>query len=188
VHIATLRLLERLTPPERAVYVLREAFEVPYHQIAEIVGVTEDNARQLLHRARRHLGQQTRPTSRAEQHAAVVGRFVDAVTRGDLDLLTELLAADVVAYTDGGGKVRAAPRPVVGRTDVVRFLAGIMRRFPIEDATTVEANGLPAVRLRLGGQLPFVALEVRDGAIVSVFTVMNPDKLRYIDRQAASRN
>jgi RNA polymerase sigma-70 factor (ECF subfamily) len=188
VHIATLRLLERLTPPERAVYVLREGFDVPYDQIADVVGVTEDNARQLLHRARRHLEEKRRGTASAEEHAVVVRRFVDAITRADLDLLTELLAADVVAYSDGGGKVRAAPRPVVGRTNVVRFLAGIMRRFPIEEAITIEANAQPAVRLALGGRLPFVALEVCDGAIVNIFTVINPDKLRYIDRQVASRN
>lgn len=188
LHLATLALLERLTPPERAVYVLRELFDLPYDQVAEVVGVGQDNARQLLHRARRHLGQEARGAADPDEHAEVVARFVDAVTRGDVDLLTGLLAADVVAYTDGGGKVRAAQVPVTGRATVARFLASIMRRFPIEEVAPVEANGLPAMRLSIDGRWPLVALEVRDGAVAAIFTVANPDKLRYLDRQLTDRS
>jgi RNA polymerase sigma-70 factor (ECF subfamily) len=188
VHLATLRLLERLTPPERAVYVLREAFDAPFAQIADVVGVSEDNARQLLHRARRRVGEEARFEASPEEHAAIVARFVQAVTSGDLEALSELLAEDVVAYADGGGKVPAARQPVVGRDNVVRLLVSITRRIPIEEATPVEANALPALRVSMGGQLPLVALDVHRGEIVNIYAVMNPDKLRYLDRQAARRN
>ena len=183
LHFATLRLLERLAPPERAVYVLREAFDLPFSQIADVVNVTEANARQLLHRARQRMGGDARFEADRNEHMALLDSFLRAVTVGDLDALTDLLADDVVAYTDGGGKVRAAPVPIVGRDNVARFLGAILRRFPITAHTIVEANGLPAARLLIDDRRPFVAIEVRHGEITGIDTVMNPDKLRYIDHQ-----
>ena len=130
LSLATLRLMEQLTPPERAVFVLREAFDIPYAQIAEILELGEGNARQLLHRAQAKLAEGRRRTAAdAAEHEALLERFLGAVSSGELEELEDLLAADVVAYSDGGGKVHAARRPLVGRDRVMRFIAGLIRHF-----------------------------------------------------------
>jgi RNA polymerase sigma-70 factor, ECF subfamily len=185
LSLATLRLMEELTPPERAVFVLREAFDVPYAQIAEILDVSEANARQLLHRAQAHLGEHRRRTEADDiRHGELLERLVSATAEGDLAELEEVLAADVVAYNDGGGRARAARVPVVGRDKIVRFLSNLLRRFgPTPYARILQVNGEPAAQLSLGGQDSLVALDVRDGRIVSIFTVLNPDKLSYLYRQ-----
>lgn len=189
LSVATLRLMEALTPPERAVFVLREAFDIPYSQIAEILDVSAGNARQLLHRAQAKLAE-GRGRERAEpdprQHAALLERLVRAAGSGELGALEDLLAADVVAYSDGGGKARAARRPIVGRDKVIRFLASLRRRFgPFPYVRILEVNGEPAAQLSLGGQDSLVMLETRDGRVQSIFTVLNPDKLARLP-QAAS--
>jgi RNA polymerase sigma-70 factor (ECF subfamily) len=186
IRFAALHLLESLTPHERGVFVLREALDMPYDQIATILELTVANARQLMHRARQKMAT-AKQSVNADEHAIVVARFVDVVTSGDIQGLTELLAADVAAYSDGGGEIRAAPRPVVGRARVARFFGTILRRFPVDAATTVQANDLPALLLPMRGREAFVALDVRDGSIGTIFTVMNPTKLRYLDRQVVDR-
>jgi RNA polymerase sigma-70 factor (ECF subfamily) len=185
LSLATLRLMEELTPPERAVFVLREAFDVPYGQIAEILDVSEANARQLLHRAQTHLGEhQRRAEADQSRHAELLERLLWAAGEGELSDLEELLAEDVVSYNDGGGKARAALVPVVGRTKIMAFLRGLRRRFgPTSYARVIEVNGQPAAQLSLGDQDAVVTLEVRDGKIVSILTVLNPDKLSYLYRQ-----
>ena len=110
-------------------------------------------------------------------HAALLTRFLDAATDGDLDALTTLLSDDVVAWNDGGGKVRAALRPVSGRRNVLAFMAGLMSRYGIDAARVVEANGEPALWLSVAGQEQFVALDIRAGQIHGIFAVLNPDKL-----------
>jgi RNA polymerase sigma-70 factor (ECF subfamily) len=185
LSLATLRLMEELTPPERAVFVLREAFDVPYGQIAEILDVSEANARQLLHRAQAHLGERDRRTEADQsRHAELLERLLWAAGEGELSDLEELLAEDVVSYNDGGGKTRAAPVPVVGRMKIMAFLRGLRRRFgPTSYSRVIEVNGQPAVQFSLGDQDAVAALEVRDGKIVSILTVLNPDKLSYLYRQ-----
>jgi RNA polymerase sigma-70 factor, ECF subfamily len=185
LSLATLRLMEQLTPPERAVFVLREAFDVPYAQIAEILDVSESNARQLLHRAQTRLGERHRRTEADQAQAAeLLERLLWAAGEGELKDLEELLAADVVSYNDGGGKVRAAPYPVVGRTKILAFIRGLLRRFgPSPYVRLIEVNGEPAAMFSVGGQDSVVTVEVRDGKIVSIFTVLNPDKLSYLYRQ-----
>ncbi|HEY2258104.1 MAG TPA: RNA polymerase sigma factor SigJ [Solirubrobacteraceae bacterium] len=185
LSLATLRLMEQLTPPERAVFVLREAFDVPYSQIAEILDVSEANARQLLHRAQTRLGERHRRTEADEsRHAELLERLLWAADEGKLAELEEMLAADVVSYNDGGGRARAALVPVVGRTKIMAFLGGLRRRFgPTSSVRMLEVNGQPAAQFSLGGQDALVQLEVRDGKIVSIFTVLNPDKLSYLYRQ-----
>jgi RNA polymerase sigma-70 factor (ECF subfamily) len=185
LSLATLRLMEELTPPERGVFVLREAFDVPYTQIAEILEVSEANARQLLHRAQAHLGERRRRTEADEaRHAELLERLMSATADGDLAELEELLAADVVSYNDGGGKARAARVPVVGREKIIRFLSNLRRRFGATPYVRIlQVNGEPAAQLSLGGQDSLVALEVRDGKIVAMLTVLNPDKLSYLYRQ-----
>jgi RNA polymerase sigma-70 factor, ECF subfamily len=185
LSLATLRLMEELTPPERAVFVLREAFDVPYTQIAEILDVSEANARQLLHRAQAHLDRHHRRTEADEaRHAQLLERLMSATADGDLAELEELLAADVISYNDGGGRARAARVPVMGREKIIRFLSNLRRRFgPTPYVRILQVNGEPAAQLSLGGQDSLVALEVHDGKIVSMLTVLNPDKLSYLYRQ-----
>ena len=188
VSLATLHLLERLTPPERAVFVLREVFDVPYEQVAAVLDVTEPGARQLLRRARQRIGGDARrsPPDAAE-HERLFERFLRAFATGDLDELRDVLAADAVAYSDGGGKVRAVRRPVVGADAIVRFAADLHRRFAVGDVRRVEANGQPAAVLRVGDLRQVLAVDVRDGRIRAVYGIANPDKVRYaLDQLARS--
>jgi RNA polymerase sigma-70 factor (ECF subfamily) len=182
VSIATLTLMEKLSPAERAVFVLREAFDVPYAELAQMFGVSETACRQLYSRAGRRLrsdGSRFRPTDHA--HAELLTSFMAAAQEGDIDALRSLLAADVIAWNDGGGKARAALRPIRGRDKVLAFVAGLVSRYPIGEVRIVHANGRPAARLTVNGQPQLVAVTVRDGAIAELFAVLNPDKLGRAD-------
>jgi RNA polymerase sigma-70 factor (ECF subfamily) len=191
LSLATLHLLERLTPPERAVFILREAFDVPYDQLAEILDVTPDGARQLLHRARNRLGDDRRADRRdavrfppdPEEHQRLLDRLLRAMGSGDLHGLEDLLAAEAISYSDGGGKGRASRRPIVGAQHIVKFLTGLARRFGMGEPQIVEANGLPAALLTIGRQRELLAIDVREGKIQAIYNVINPDKLSYIDGQ-----
>ncbi|GAA1861636.1 RNA polymerase sigma factor SigJ [Asanoa iriomotensis] len=176
---ATLHLMERLSPPERAVFVLREAFDLPYDEIARILGSPPGTCRQQHRRAARRLadGRDARFAPSATAHRALLGRFLAAARSGDLAALTDLLSEDVVAYNDGGGKVRAALRPVTGRPDVLAFVAGLLSRYPMEQATLVEANGGAAIWSVIGGQRQLVAFDIRADRIHAIYGVLNPDKL-----------
>ncbi|MFL6076071.1 MAG: RNA polymerase sigma factor SigJ [Mycobacteriales bacterium] len=185
LSLATLRMMERLTPPERAVFVLREAFGLPYDQIAGTLDLDAAHARQLYRRARERVtAGRTRFHPDSAEHARLFERFLDAAGQGDLDALRDVLAADVVAYNDGGGQVRAALRPVAGLEAVLRFAAGLVRRYPIgEGVRRVEANGLPAALLDMGGLRQLVAVDVRDGRVAEIYGILNPGKLSYLERQ-----
>ncbi|NJP94445.1 RNA polymerase sigma-70 factor [Nonomuraea sp. FMUSA5-5] len=181
VSYATLHMMERLSPPERAVFVLREAFELPYDEIAGIVGASVANARQLHHRASVRLAEgrdRFRPSS--EEHAELLAKFMRAAGGGDLAALTELLHEDVVSYNDGGGKVRAALRPVIGRDKVVAFLRGLVARYDFRGVRMLEVNGLPAAMTEVGGHRQLVMLDIRDGRISAIYGVLNPDKLAHV--------
>ncbi len=176
---ATLHLMERLSPPERAVFVLREAFDLPYEEIAEIVGASLANCRQMHHRASVRLAEgrdRFRPS--AEDHSKLLLRFLDAAQGGDLTALTSMLSDDVVAWNDGGGKVRAALNPIMGRDKVVAFVAALTRRYSFEDARVVDANGAPALWIVIEGRPQVATLDVRDGLVHGIYAVLNPDKLR----------
>lgn len=178
---ATLHLMERLSPPERAVFVLREAFDLPYDDIAEIVGSPAANCRQLHRRAAQRLADgrdRFRPS--ASEHSELLARFLEAARSGDLATLTELFSEDVVAYNDGGGKVRAALRPIVGRDDVLAFVAGLMSRYPIEEVRLTDANGAPAVWTVIGDQEQLVTLDIHGGRIHAIYGILNPDKLTHV--------
>ena len=180
VSYATLHLMERLSPPERAVFVLREAFALPYDDVAEIVGSSAAACRQTYHRARQRLGEgreRFRPSG--EEHSRLLGRFLDAAGTGDLDALAELFSEDVTVWTDGGGNTRAARRPVHGRDKAIAFLLGLASRYAVDDVRLIEVNGQPAVWLTIGGQGEVVTIGVRDGRIGDVFVVLNPDKLAH---------
>jgi RNA polymerase sigma-70 factor, ECF subfamily len=186
ISLATLHVLERLTPPERAVFVLREAFDVPYARVAELLDVTPEGARQLLRRARARVGDgRVRFASDAQAHRRLLDSFLHVLTSGELDGLSDLLATDAIAYSDGGGKANAAVRPVAGSGRIESFLATLLRRVTVEDVRIVEANGLPAALLRIGGQDELLTIDVQEGRIQRVYGILNPDKLRYAFAQLA---
>jgi RNA polymerase sigma-70 factor, ECF subfamily len=182
VSYATLHLMERLSPPERAVVVLREAFAMPYERIGEILGASAAACRQMQHRAQVRLAAERTPGDppSSAEHRRLLERFLEAARTGDLDGLTGMLSADVIAYNDGGGKVRSAPRPVRGRVHVAAFVAGLVRKYPIGPVAFVEVNGQVGLEITLGADRSVVTLDARDGVITAVYTQRNPDKLAYV--------
>jgi RNA polymerase sigma-70 factor (TIGR02957 family) len=189
VTFAVLVLLERLTPAERAVFVLREAFAYSHREIAETVGLSESNCRQLHRRARQGVDR-ARPRFQADrrQQFRLVERFLAAARDGDLAGLQELLAADVTSWADGGGKTTAARRPVRGRDRVARYLIGGTGKFAAAiDVAFAEVNCTPAILGRASGTVVGVLVpEFADGRISNLRIVTNPDKLAFVARQAAS--
>ncbi|MEU8118278.1 RNA polymerase sigma-70 factor [Spirillospora sp. NPDC049024] len=184
---ATLHMMERLSPPERAVFVLREAFDLPYDQVAEILGSPAATCRQWHHRAVAYLARDSeRFTAEPSDHAELLTRFLAAARDGDLAALTELLAEDAIAYNDGGGKVRAALRPITGRDDVLAFVTGLLSRYPLQEVHLTQANGEPAIWTVIGGQRQLATFDVRAGRIHAIFGVLNPDKLTRIRTTACS--
>ena len=180
LSFAVLVLLERLSPVERAVFVLREAFDYGYDEIAGIVGKSEANCRQLASRARRHVGERQ---PRFEASRELVRRFVAALQAGETEPLVELLAADVAFYGDGGGKATAVGAPVIGAEAVIRMLQGFQRvgaRRGIR-LTLAEVNGEPGLAGYDGDRLMAVwAFECSDGAVQAIRGVVNPDKLEHL--------
>src|SRR5438552_1541769 len=164
LSFAFLVLLESLSPLERAVFLLREVFDYDYAEIAQITGRNEEACRQLFSRAKRHLSQhRPRFPASPEAHANMVGRFMQACMAGDIDGLTSLLAEDVTAWMDGGGKVAVSARqPVQGRDKVAQGIIRHLSRVPEGmTAEVIEANGLPALLMRLHGQIAsLLTLEV----------------------------
>ncbi len=184
LSVAVLVLLESLTPVERAVFVLREAFDYGYDEIAEIVGKSEDNCRQLATRARRHVEERRRRFEPSrEQRDELVRRFVAAIQEGETEPLVELLAEDVAFHGDGGGKATAVGRPVVGAEAVIRMLAGFMRVAARRGATVelFDFNGETGLAGYEDGRLVAVwAFDVSGGAVQAIHGVVNPDKLRHL--------
>jgi RNA polymerase sigma-70 factor (ECF subfamily) len=181
LSLAALRLMERLTPPERAVYVLRETFELPYREIADTLGLTEVNARQLHRRAAEHVGEdRERFAVDTEGHRALVERFLDAAVSGERAALEAMLADEITLWSDGGGKVRAALNPVVGAEKVARFLAGVAERSPDAQWRIIEVNGGPAALVRLGSHWSLMSWESEQGRLVGIQLLSNPDKLRAL--------
>ncbi|GAA3595511.1 RNA polymerase sigma-70 factor [Nonomuraea rosea] len=176
---AVLLLLERLSPTERAAYVLREAFDYPYRQIADIIQVSEVAVRQLVSRARKHLVSERRaPVTPAEQRRLLTA-FVAAARAGDLAALEGILAADAVSYSDGGGAVRASRFPVVGASRVARYVRAFADRFWAGvEVEWGSVNGQAAALLRRDGEV-FTVLTVNasDQGIDQVLWMMNPAKI-----------
>ncbi|MFE2866490.1 RNA polymerase sigma-70 factor [Embleya sp. NPDC059259] len=189
VSLALLTLLEELTPAERAVFVLREAFGYSHREIAEILDVREEHSRQLHRRARLRVGEpRGRYAVDAAQRARIVERFFAATIAGDVAGLERLLAEDVVSWADGGGNMTAARRAIVGREKVLRYLFGLGARLeggPIGSAPA-EINGESAMLIHLGDTLAAVVVpEITDGLITCVRLILNPDKLAFVARQGA---
>jgi RNA polymerase sigma-70 factor (ECF subfamily) len=181
VSYATVHLMERLSPPERAVFVLREAFELPYDDIAETVGLSAAACRQTFHRAHAHLaaGRDRFPAT-AEAHTRLLNGFLRAAHEGDLATLSQMFTEDVTSWTDGGGVVRQARRPVVGPHKVAAFWIGLFRRYEVSPSLLVDVNGQVGVRMEIGRQQQLLTVDVRDGRIHQVFSVLNPAKLARI--------
>jgi RNA polymerase sigma-70 factor (ECF subfamily) len=185
ISVAFLVLLERLSPLERAVFLLREVFDYEYAEIAEIIGRDQAACRQLFSRAKKHI-QEHRPRFAAspEAHAKMVGRFLDACIAGHMDGFMNLLAEDVTVWSDSGGKVAGALRqPIHGRAKVARAIASLLSRAP--EGTTferTEANGFSAILIRVEGQIVGVlTLQVEGDFIRAFHSVANPDKLAHLN-------
>jgi RNA polymerase sigma-70 factor, ECF subfamily len=189
LSMAFLVLLESLTPLERAVFLLHDVFAYDYAEIAEIVGRSEAHCRQLARRARGFVtSRRPRFEPSREQQDRLAHQFIRACTLGDVSALVTTLADDVTLWSDGGGKVRAAPRPIHGAAAVSRFLLGILRKAPAGLVTQLtRLNDQPAVASYLDGQ-PFAALvlDVADDRIQGLRLVVNPDKLRPLAATAPS--
>jgi len=185
LSLAFLVLLESLSPEQRAAYLLHDVFDEPYKRIAEIVGTSEQNARQLATRARRHV-EERRPRFEAsrEQREELATRFFAAADEGDLEGLEELLAHDVVLRGDGGGKAPALAHAVYGRARVARTLKASLRartRFGITSRRE-EVNGQPGTLFfdREGRLVSVMSLDIAEGQIQGVNGIVNPDKLRHL--------
>jgi RNA polymerase sigma-70 factor (TIGR02957 family) len=190
LSMAFLVLLEALSPVDRAVFMLREVFGYTYPDVARITGKTEVNCRQIFARARQRIaaGEQARasmpaPARRAESEE-LARRFFAAAAGGNLDQLLAMLAPDVVFHADGGGKAQAVGKPLAGRERVLRFLGGLFRRGRFLGASLRPAwvNGQPgAVTYDAEGRVVNVfALDIADGLVQAIRSVVNPDKLRHI--------
>jgi len=185
LSMAALLLLERLSPEQRAVFVLHDVFAFPFSEIAEAIGRSEVACRQLASRARR-LMEDGRPRFDVDRRdrEELAARFFDALTAGDVDALRQLLAADVEVYGDGGGKAPQWMRVVVGLDNVARMFAGLGQRFAGSGLQVErhEVNGQPGAVFRdpSGRVINVLTLDVLDGRIQVIRSVINPDKLRHI--------
>jgi RNA polymerase sigma-70 factor (ECF subfamily) len=188
ISMAFLVLLESLTPVERAVFLLHEVFDYSFAEVGEIVERPEATCRQLFRRAKQHLAERRpRFAPSSAEHQRLTESFLRACGRGDIEELTDLLAEDVSIWSDGGGKVRAAQRPIHGRDAVARFVLGILRKAPADLRVELrEVNGELAIVSRVGGR-PFAALSLEtDGQqIRGLRLVVNPDKLDGLERAPA---
>ena len=185
LSLAFLVLLESLSPVERAVFLLREVFGYGYAEIAEAVGKSEPNCRQIFTRARRHIDE-GRPRFEAsrQEGTELTDRFLAAVSGGDLEGFIEKLAPDVVMYGDGGGKAPAARTPIHGREQVARLLRGLVRQFPrwAAEIRPSRVNGQPGVLAydHDGSLVGVMAFDILDGQVQAIRSVINPDKLRHL--------
>jgi RNA polymerase sigma-70 factor (TIGR02957 family) len=185
LSLSFLVLLETLSPAERAVFLLREVFGYGYDEIAEIVDKSEANCRQIFVRARRRIeAGKPRFEATPQQQSELADRFFDAINTGELTELVEFLAGDVVFYGDGGGKARGLPQPVYGRDRVNRLLLNFFSKYPEIGArfVRVEVNGRPGLLVldRDDRLVNVFALDIAEGVVQTVRSIINPDKLAHL--------
>jgi RNA polymerase sigma-70 factor (ECF subfamily) len=189
VSYALLVVLETLTPDERAAFLLHDVFGFAYDEIGRTLGRSEPACRQLVSRARRHLGDRRPRLVDPTEHRDLLERFLAASGSGDVDALLAVLAPDAVLLSDGGPDVRAARRPIVGAERVARFLATIARRFsglPLTRRVAV-INGELGCLVEAEGQVVMAGMiDVVDGRIVAIHNVLNPEKLRPGDESSGA--
>lgn len=187
IGMALLRTLERLSPQERAVLLLHDVLEHEHAEIAELLDITPAASRQLLHRAKERVAAEKRRfTPSPEEQRRLIERFMSALAAGDVDALREVLASDVVAVADGGGKVAASKIAVTGFAAVTRLYLGLMSKYSAGLTFTIEeVNAAPAIVARAGGAIQSVVTFAWDGArIADVASIVNPEKLEFARRQA----
>ncbi|WP_412077455.1 RNA polymerase sigma-70 factor [Streptomyces xanthophaeus] len=186
VSMAVMLVLETLSPTERAVFVLREVFDVGYDEIAAAVDKSPAAVRQIAHRARRHVdARRPREVVSASETRAALESFRRALDSGDLQGLLDVLAPEVVLMSDGGGIKQAAVRPIAGADKVARFMVGGLRKnkLPMAAGLTV-VNGCPALLVHLDGEIDGVmAVRVEDGRIIGLYYVRNPEKLSHVESE-----
>ncbi len=190
VSMAMMLVMETLAPTERAVFVLREVFDVGYDEIAEAVGKSPSAVRQIAHRARAHVAaRRPRGDGSPQRTRDALDAFRRAVETGDLQGLLDVLAPDVVLLGDGGGIKQTVLRPVVGADKVARLLQGGLRKATVEvTLRPALVNGGPALVLHLDGELDGVlAVRVDDGLVTGLYAVRNPEKLSHMDRETVLR-
>ena len=187
VSMAMLLVLETLTPTERAVFVLREVFDVEYDEIAEAIDKTPAAVRQIAHRARAHVAaRRPRGVASAAETRDALEAFRQAAQTGDLQHLLDILAPDVVFLGDGGGVKQAVPRPVVGSDKVGRILRAGLANLAAASLQPAQVNGYPALILRFDGEVDTVlALRIDDGLITGIYAIRNPEKLSHMAQETA---
>lgn len=185
VSMAMMLALERLSPLERAVFLLKDVFDREYSEIAETLGRSEPACRKLASRARTHVhAQAPRRQATPAEHDRVLGAFVSAVMSGDMDTLSAVLAEDVVFYSDGGGRVLAARKPIHSARKVALFLLGVARKFPLSKDAAVEfaaVNGRPGIVIREGAVVTQTqSFDIEGERIRAIYVVRNPEKLAHL--------
>ncbi|MCU1323405.1 MAG: polymerase, sigma-24 subunit, subfamily [Acidobacteriaceae bacterium] len=179
LQFAVLLLLEKLQPTERAAYILREAFDYAYREIADILQIGEANARQLVTRARKHIADGRRAPVTASEQQRLLEAFIAAAQKGDLASLEDLFAADIVSYSDGGGVARAARTPVIGRERVAKFISAFASHFWLDTTLQwIETNNQASVLIARHGTVVAVAtIDASAQGIHQILWMMNPSKL-----------
>jgi len=184
LSLALLLTLERLSPLERAAFLLHDVFDLDYSAIAETIGRTEAACRQLAARAREHVREERpRFTATPESRAKLSDAFHAAMLEGNLEGIGRLLADDAVFYTDGGGKRRAALNPIFGKDKILRFLAGTSKKgvqLQPDEVERVQINGLPGFVFRRSEGVETLSLDIANDKIMAIYGIRNPDKLRHL--------
>ncbi|MBD0278412.1 MAG: RNA polymerase sigma-70 factor [Bacteroidota bacterium] len=187
LSIGFLYLLEKLNPLERAVLILKESFDFPYSEIAQIFDISQDNCRQLLSRAKAKLKQEkNRFNVDKQKHNQILHKFLQACVSGNMEELVSLLKEDVAFYSDGGGKASAALHPLFGREKVLKFISGILKQTgPVSSIEIASVNGLSGAIIYIDKNNPvpdlLISLDVdEDDKIQNFYFIRNPDKLRHI--------
>ncbi|HEX6477731.1 MAG TPA: RNA polymerase sigma-70 factor [Ktedonobacteraceae bacterium] len=190
LSLAFLRLLEALSPPERAVFLLHEIFDYPFSEISGMLEKSPANCRQILHRARQALqDKRARFEPEPQRQRQLLLSFLSASQAGDMAALTSLLAQDAVSWSDGGGKVQTNLKPIHGQQAVARFWLSVTRKIqrPLTETLT-EINGSPAILFREEGRLAGVmSLTVSAMGIQEIYALLNPEKLAYLQKQLSGR-
>lgn len=185
ISTAYLLLLQQLSAMERAIFLLRELFQYPFSEIADIVGKSNTNCRQIYYRAKKSIDHKTTTETKDQATKLQVQQFVYSLLEGNIERLKELVTKDVVHYTDGGGKVQAVLHPVRGITKVILLYKRLMNWFknPDKDYSYqfAEVNGNPGFVLTIDKQLTYVySFESSNGKIQAIYAVANPDKLKHL--------
>lgn len=181
LSIAYLRMMEHLSPEERAVLLLREVFAFSYSEISNIIEKKEENCRKIFSRAKRKIANVEGESLHYERNKTLIDRFIQAFEKENMEVLLELLSENVTLYSDGGGKVRAALRPIQSSAHVLAFFYGILKKAPADFSLNVEnVNGQPAILIHFEGKLQSViSLYIQDRRIQEVYMTVNPEKLHF---------